>query len=228
MIEIGDGFVEQRVALGLSQEHVAEAARLDRLRYGRIERGDLAATIVELDRIAAVLGLEVSLRLYPAGPAVRDAAHSSRLGAFVERARPPLRYRVEVGLPSVEGRYEQRAWDAMLFGGGERTAIELEMRVRDAQAVRRRHDLKRRDDPTEQFLLLIADTRHNRRVVAEFEPLFADLPRLRPSDVYRALASGRHPQTGLLFIAGTKSSKGSKSSKRVEGARGSARAREND
>jgi hypothetical protein len=88
----------------------------------------------------------------------------------------------------------------VIFGSSERTAIELEMRLRDVQAMRRRHELKRRDDPTEHFLLLVADTRHNRRVLAEFEDLFADLARLRPSIVRTALNAGRHPSTGLLLV----------------------------
>ena len=198
--DIGEAFLEQRVALGLSQEHAAAASGMDRLRYGRIERGQLAGTLRELNVIAAVLGLDLAVRLYPGGVPVRDAAHSGRLERFLAHCRAPLRYRVEVGLPNRAGAYEQRAWDAMLFGGGERTVIELEMRVRDAQAMRRRHDLKRRDDPTEGFLLLIADTRHNRRVINEFAALFEDLPRLRPSDVFRALEFGRRPATGLLFL----------------------------
>jgi hypothetical protein len=37
-------------------------------------------------------------------------------------------------------------------------------------------------------------------VIAEFADLFEDLPRLRPSDVFRALEGGRHPPTGLLFV----------------------------
>ena len=83
---------------------------------------------------------------------------------------------------------------------GGRTAIELEMRLRDLQAMRRRHELKRRDDPTEQFLLLVADTGHNRRVLAEYADLFGDLPRLRPSVVRKALERGRHPPTGMLLV----------------------------
>ena len=127
-------------------------------------------------------------------------AQSTRLAAFLAHVRTPLRHRIEVGLPSRDGRLEQRAWDAVLFGGGERTAIELEMRIRDVQAMRRRHDLKRRDDPTEHFLLLVADTRHNRRTAREFSALFDDLPTLRPSEVHRQLEAGRHPATGLLFV----------------------------
>jgi hypothetical protein len=81
-----------------------------------------------------------------------------------------------------------------------RTAIELEMRLRDIQAVRRRIDLKRRDDPTEHFLLLVADTRTNRRILSEFDRLFADLPRLRPTAVKAALQAGRHPGTGIVLV----------------------------
>jgi len=200
MLEVGGEFLEQRIELGLSQAHVAAAAGLDRLRYGRIERGQLAATVLEFDTVAAVLGLELSVRVYPGGPAIRDAAHTSKLTLVLGHVRAPLRYRVEVGLPSRDGRIEQRAWDAMLIGGGERTGVELEMRIRDAQAMRRRHDLKRRDDPTEHFLMLVADTRHNRRVIRELSALFGDLPRVRPSEVWRALQAGRHPPTGLLFV----------------------------
>jgi transcriptional regulator with XRE-family HTH domain len=200
MRELGEAFLEQRLVLGLSQQHVAKMAGIEQPRYGRIERAELAATVIELDRIATVLGLDLSMRAYPGGPAVRDAPQARRLAGFLAHVGVPLRYRVEVGLPARDGGYEQRAWDAMLFGHGERTACELEMRLRDVQAMRRRHDLKRRDDPTEHFLLLIADTRHNRQVVAEFADLFHDLPRLRPGDVYRKLEAGQNPPTGLLFV----------------------------
>jgi len=74
------------------------------------------------------------------------------------------------------------------------------MRLRDAQAVERRIGLKLRDDPPDHFLLLIADTRHNCRMLAAYPGLFADLPRLRPAAVFRVLEAGSHPPTGLLFI----------------------------
>jgi hypothetical protein len=74
------------------------------------------------------------------------------------------------------------------------------MRLRDLQAVLRRIDLKRRDDSTDFFLWLVADTRVNRRVIVEFSGLLTDLPRLRPSVVKAALAAGRHPPTGLLLV----------------------------
>ena len=80
--------------------------------------------------------------LVPAGLPIRDAAHSLRLREFLALVRPPLTYRVEVPLPVMDDRPELRAWDAMLFGLGRRTAIELEMRLRDVQALLRRIDLR--------------------------------------------------------------------------------------
>ena len=199
--EIGDEFRERRLQLGESQSHVAQTCRMSRAHYGRIESGTVEKlTLLEVNRIAAVLGLSPSVRLYPSGSPIRDAGHADRLQRFVSLAAPPLTFRLEVPLPVVEDRLEQRAWDAVLFGSRRRTAIELEMRLRDVQAVIRRIDLKRRDDPTDGFLLLVANTRTNRRVLADFAKLFADLPRLRPSEVRRALAAGRHPGTGIVLV----------------------------
>ena len=179
VVEIGDEFRERRQTLATSQGQAANAAGLSRTRYGLIERGSTSVTVDELNRVAAVLGLAPSIRMYPDGVPIRDVGHATRLMRFLALAGPPLTHRVEVPLPVVEGRPERRAWDAVLFRGRERCTAELEMRLRDVQEVRRRIDLKRRDDPTEVFLLLVADTRLNRRVLAEFALLFADLPRLR-------------------------------------------------
>ena len=199
--DVGEEFRERRVSLALSQARAAEAAKMSRTRYGLIERGlSTQLTVHELNRIAAVLGLAPSLRLYPGGVPLRDAAHARRLSAFLSQVRQPLRYRIEVPLPMVEGQHERRAWDAVIYRGRERCAAELEIRLRDVQATLRRIDLKRRDDPTESFLLLVADTRLNRRVLAEFEALFADLPRLRTSRVRSALEAGELPPTGMLLI----------------------------
>lgn len=199
--ELGEEFRERRLQLGESQKHVATACRMSRAHYGRIEKGIVEHfTLLEVNHISAVLGLSPSVRLYPSGVPIRDAGHADRLQRCGAQAAPPLRCRYEVPLPEVEGRLEQRAWDAVLFGGGHRTAIELEMRLRDVQAVIRRIDLKRRDDPTDSFLLLIADTRTNRRVLAEYAGLFVGLPRLKPSEVKAALQAGEHPPTGLLLV----------------------------
>jgi transcriptional regulator with XRE-family HTH domain len=198
---LGDEFRERRVSLGSSQAHVAAASRVSRTRYGLIERGrSTGLTLTELYAIAAVLGLTPSVRVFPDGAPIRDAAHATRLVRFLSLVRPSVTYRLEVPLPIVEGRAERRAWDAVLYRGTARCGVELEMRLRDIQAVLRRIDLKRRDDPMNVFVLLVADTRLNRRVVAEFSDLLVDLPRLRAGDLRDALAAGQLPATGLLLI----------------------------
>jgi transcriptional regulator with XRE-family HTH domain len=201
LLEIGSEFRERRLSLGTSQDHVARASRVSRSRYCRIEAGKITTlTVIELNQIATVLGLDASVRLYPGGAPVRDRAHVGRLQALLRHAAAPLTFRSEVPLPSAEGHRELRAWDAVLFGGGERSAVELEMRLRDIQATERRLALKRRDDATEHFLLAIADTRSNRRILEEFEGAFGTLTRLRKRDVLMALGAGRHPPTGLVLI----------------------------
>ena len=88
----------------------------------------------------------------------------------------------------------------MLFGTGKRTAIEVEMRISDGQALARRLALKIRDDPTDGILLVVADTRHNRRALAEFPGLIPDVPQVRTASVRAALRRGEHPASGLVLL----------------------------
>lgn len=199
---LGEEFREQRLALGLSQQRVADAARMSRSRHSRIESGKvLGLSILDTSRIASVLGLDLSVRLYPGGRPIRDAAHAQRLQRVLGHVRPPLRYRVEVPLPRRDDQVgEWRGWDAMLYGGDRRTGIELEMRLRDVQATIRRHGMKRRDDPVDSFLLVLADTPMNRRVISENALLWPALPRLKTARVLAALRAGEHPPVGIIFI----------------------------
>jgi transcriptional regulator with XRE-family HTH domain len=192
---------ERRIALGLSQRSVSAAARLSRPRYTKIEAASVPTlSMMESSRIASVLGLDLSLKMYPGGQPLRDAPSVARLDIVRSKVAAPLRFRTEVPLPARDDPGEQRAWDAEIRGGGLRTTLELEMHIRDVQATERRINLKRRDDPPDRFVLLVAATRHNRDVLALQRGCFADLPRLRPSTLYRALESGRHPSSGLVVV----------------------------
>lgn len=111
-----------------------------------------------------------------------------------------MRPRTEVPLPSTPERRELRAWDAVLYAASDRGAVELEMRLRDIQALERRLALKRRDDPMESFLLVIADTRGNRWVLRDLDDRIGGLTRLKPSQVSEALEGGRLPPTGFVLF----------------------------
>jgi len=134
--KLGEEFRTKRVSVGLSQHAVAEAAGISRLSYLRIEHGQQRTlTMLSASRVAAVLGLDLSVRVYPGANPLRDTASLARLERILETVAPPLSYRTEVPLPqSATGAREQRAWDAMLFGYGRRTGIEMEIDVQGSDS----------------------------------------------------------------------------------------------
>lgn len=157
-------------------------------------------SIADACEIGAILGLDFSARVYPNDAPVRDAGQARRLLRILASVGQPLSYRTDVALPKVEGMSGLRAWDAVIYGIGERTGVELEVRLGDMQAMTRRHNLKLRDDPVDHFLLAIADTKHNRRILRDFGDLLPGLPRLRTASVLKLLESGLHPATGLILV----------------------------
>lgn len=189
------------MTLGQSQRHVAGSVHISRSVYSRIERGKLAHLSVMLAaRIAAVLGLDLYVRVYPGAAPIRDAAQAERLRRVLDCVGPPLGFRTEVPLRATTNPPEQRSWDAVLFDSSKRTAVELEMRLYDVQAQTRRLFLKQRDDAPDQLLLIVADTRANRRVLREYAELLAQLPRLKTSRVLAQLRRGGHPPGGLMLV----------------------------
>jgi transcriptional regulator with XRE-family HTH domain len=133
--EFGEECRHTRLRLGLSQREVATAARLERSTYSRLESGtSRSLQIVAASRVAAVLGLNLSVRAFPGGASIRDAGQAPRLAWLASCIARPLTYRVDAPLPSTPERLEQRAWDLLISGSGERTAVEFEARLYDIQA----------------------------------------------------------------------------------------------
>jgi transcriptional regulator with XRE-family HTH domain len=158
---------QARLAHGLSQEDVAHAIGMSRSRYSRVERGIVRSLSVNTAaEILAVLGLELSVRAYPAGEPIRDVAHAALLGRLRRALHPTLRWQTEVVLPDPR---ERRAWDAVVSGrdriGSWRIGVEAETRPRDAQALERRLALKERDGGVDAVVCLLAATRHNRQLL---------------------------------------------------------------
>ena len=192
VLELGRELRLARLDHGLSQAAVARAARTSRSQVGRVEHGDaIRLSVLEIARLLAVVGLELSARAYPAGPPIRDAAHRALLDRFRARVAPSVAWRFEVPVGHVG---DQRAWDAVLLIGHDQVAVEAETRPRDMQALQRRLAAKRRDDQEiAAVVLLLAATRHNRSFIKEFGPaLRADLP-LDGKSVLAALREGRSP-----------------------------------
>ena len=89
---------------------------------------------------------------------------------------PTFRWQSEA--PVVTGG-DMRAWDVLLSGLVV-IGVDAETRLHDIQAIQRRTALKRRDGAVDRVLLVIADTRHNRRVLEEHSVALAGTFPARP------------------------------------------------
>jgi transcriptional regulator with XRE-family HTH domain len=190
---------DARNSAGLSLAVVAAAAGISPTELSRVERGLAPWLSIELaSRLCAIVGLELWLRTYPAGDAVRDAAHATLAADF--RALIPNRIHLESEVP-VGHRGDLRAWDLVADSGIVRAGVELETRVRDAQALARRVQLKMRDSGLRNCLIVIRDTHANR---AAYQTARATLELLCPvssAEVLAALRAGQLPAgSGLMFL----------------------------
>jgi transcriptional regulator with XRE-family HTH domain len=191
-----------RIGAGLSQGEVGRAIGVSHARVGRFERGEVPYPDLEfLGAYCAVLGLDLSLRAYPAGDPIRDRAQLALLERLRARLHPSLRWRTEVPLP-VER--DLRAWDADIRGTTPspwRARVEAETKLADGQAFERRLTLKHRDDPGGHLILLVSDTRANRVALRLLRDGLAELLPLGTRDLLGALAEGRDPGgSGIVIL----------------------------
>ena len=199
LASVGDELRESRLESGLSQRRVAVLLGRSHTHIHRTERGSAqGVSVADLARHAAVLGLELSVKLYPDGPPIRDVAHVALLERLKAKLGHGLAMRMEVPLP-IDG--DRRAWDAVILGAGEPIGVEAETRVRDIQALTRRIALKQRDAGFTCVLLVVADSRGNRRVLRAMSSVLASTFTLSSRLVLLSLAAGTRPRgSGILII----------------------------
>ena len=192
---------DARMAAGLSLRACAAASGASASQLLRFERGSLErVTIADVGAWCAVVGLDLAIRTYPAGDPIRDRAQLALLERLRVRLHPSLRWQTEVPLP-IEG--DLRAWDAEVRGrdpGPWRTRVEAETRISDGQALERRLALKLRDDTDGHLILLVADTRTNRRALAALRPGLRAMFPCSARDVLAALGAGREPPGGAILV----------------------------
>jgi transcriptional regulator with XRE-family HTH domain len=189
--ELGREIEQARVEHGLTYAHIGRAVGLSRSQASRVCRGIAPGlTIVQVSRLLAVVGLELSARAFPLGPPIRDAAHHALLERFRARLNAALRWRTEVPL-ALAG--DLRAWDARVDGNGWHVQIEAETRPRDLQALERRLALKLRDSREASVVLLLSDTKHNHELVRLAGPGLQGRFPVTARDALRHFAAGSSP-----------------------------------
>jgi len=186
-----------RIGAGLSLRDVAAAAHVSHTEVWRIERAcSPTVRVATLGRVAGIVGLALSVRVFLDGDPIRDAAHVRLLTRLHARIHPDLRWRTEVPLP-LPG--DRRAWDATIGGRGFVVGVEAETRIRDAQAVVRRLNLKQRDGELDRVVLLVAGTRANRQAVRLAMDDVASFT-IASRDALLALREARDPGGNAVII----------------------------
>lgn len=186
-----------RRASGISQAELGRACGMSRTVVARTEAGTRPATPRELASLGAAVGLDVRLRAYPGGDPIRDAGQQRLVGRLRPRVHMGLVWRTEVPLP-IGG--DRRAWDATIRGAGWLIAVEAETVLDDVQAVERRIALKQRDGGIGHVIMLLSDTRRNRRALAAALNAFPSFSR-NAREVLRSLEAGRDPgQSAILLL----------------------------
>lgn len=175
LASVGREIRRARLDRDLSQATAASSIGKSASSWSRLERGAAPyLPLRDLVRAAAVVGLELSIRAYPGGAALRDRAHLELLERFRGRLGAGALWHTEVPLPNPGDR---RAWDALIRVPPVRIGVEAETRARDSQELQRRLGLKRRDGGVDHLILLLSDTRNNRAFVRGLSQGFlADFP----------------------------------------------------
>lgn len=198
VVNLGRELDEAIRNLGLSYAAVGRDVGLSGWQVARVARGEVAnLTVVTASELMAAVGLDLSVRAFPTGRPLRDVAHLALLGRLRRELHPGLIWRTEV--PVASGR-DLRAWDATITATAWQAAVEAEMRLRDIQALDRRIALKRRDSSIELVILLVANTRHNRAILASHGDSLAasfPFPGRRALELLRA---GAAPEASSIVV----------------------------
>jgi hypothetical protein len=164
----------------------------------RFEHGEIDTVRLEdLGAWSATVGMDLVLRLYPAGDPIRDAQQQRLLHRLRPHIHQELVWRTEVTLPNDA---DLRAWDAVIGGHGWSLAVEAETAITDVQATERRLMRKMRDGRIDQVILLVADTRRNRRALDSAPAAFGGFSR-NARAVLAALRAGADPgRAAIVFL----------------------------
>ena len=185
-----------RVNRALSQTTVARVIGVSQAQISLIERGDYpTVSILTLARLAAAVGLELSVKGFPAGQPIRDKAHVALLERFRRAVGAGWRMAAEVPLPI---RGDKRAWDRLMRGFGFTFGVEGEMHPTDMQELGRRLGLKKRDGGVDRLILVMPDSKWCRQLVA-YNELRVTFP-IRSAAALDALRNGRDPGGDAIVL----------------------------
>lgn len=197
--EVGDQLRTGRHILGITQTQVGAAIGVSPSEVSRRERGrSRRLTGQKLAVHAAAVGLKLSVKLFPLGGGIRDAAQARYVAAFV--ARVGRLWKVTLEAP-IQLAGDLRAVDVLLVSERARIAVEVITRLADLQAQIRAAQLKARDIGATRLILVIAATHANRNAIAPARSALLSSFDLDSRRLLADLAAGRDPgRDGILML----------------------------
>jgi transcriptional regulator with XRE-family HTH domain len=190
-------FHEARIEGSISQQQVARSIGRSDAWVSWTESGRNAGlSVIDLSQMMACVGLDLSVRCYPAGGGLRDRAQLEIVQRFVSMVVPPWRWNSEVPIP-VRG--DLRAWDGVLRGVCS-IGVDAESRIHDLQAVDRRVMLKLRDSDVDRAVILVPATRSNRAALRLVATNVADNYPITSHRALEALRAGQDPGGNSIII----------------------------
>jgi transcriptional regulator with XRE-family HTH domain len=193
---IGGQVRDHREDLGLTRSALARAAGLDHAHICRIELGTVSASQGALVAIAAALGADLGVRLFPgAGPAIRDRFQAPIVEAIIRAIDPSWGVRPEVAV----GKPSRGVIDLVIARGRIAIACEVQSELRRLEEVLRRAAEKEGglapevvQDSTSR-LLVIRSTVATREIARRFEATLRAAYPARSADAYDALTTADRP-----------------------------------
>ena len=198
--EVGREITLARTNLALTERAAARVAGVSPATQRRAETGDSRVQIETLGRVAHGVGLKIWLKAFPVrDPSLRDTGQLRIAEYLGSIAHSSLRVAFELGLGN------GRSIDTVAFGPTEIVAYEIERMVADLQDRYRMADAKRAELASQhqrpvRLVVVVEDSRQNRRVLGEHEAFTRTLLPAGSRQVLVALRSGQPlGRDGLLW-----------------------------
>ncbi|MGH2357401.1 MAG: helix-turn-helix domain-containing protein [Candidatus Limnocylindria bacterium] len=187
-----------RILAGKTQRQVGAAIGSSAATVCRVEQSrQPSVTVPYLMRHAAAIGMKLSLKAFPAGRRMLDAAQLDLLQKFNARLHPSWQRTMEAVVP-IPG--DLRAADELIRNANCSCAIEAIARLADHQAQARAGRLKARDLGADRLILLVSGSHANRRALHEVGPLAdAGFP-IGTRAAMRALEAGEDPGGDAIIL----------------------------
>lgn len=196
--QIGDELRAGRHILGLTQRQVAAAIGVSQPVVSRRERAMVRRLAGEAIAIhAAAVGLQLSVRFWPVGGGLRDAAQARYIAAFLARVGRTWHVTLEATLPAPG---DLRAADILLTAAAHRVVVEVITRLADLQAQLRAARLKAEALTATRLILVVAGTRANRRSLAEGRAALLPAYDLDSRRILTDLAAGSDPGRDAVVV----------------------------